>query len=115
MLVARPQLAITPTQARHKIGLGDLALPHQKNPITFFHLPPTPSTNHPTMPEEDRTEEALEALVLITGKLELIIARGPQQSSVCRQLSDIEKKTSSGQSGTGFFDKIRNALSKLWS
>jgi len=31
------------------------------------------------------------------------------------QLSDIEKKTEAGQSGTGLFDKLKGSMSKLWN
>ena len=35
--------------------------------------------------------------------------------SLYTQLDDIEKKTEEGQSGKGFFDKMKDSMANLWS
>jgi hypothetical protein len=44
-----PSPQTDPPQAQHRFGLGNPALPHQKNSIRFFNLLPDFLLEHPTL------------------------------------------------------------------
>ncbi len=67
---------------------------------------------------DDEKAELADLLKAARGELEMAQLLGYGNKAdfkpLYTQLSEIEKKTKAGESGTGFFDKLKGSMSKLW-
>lgn len=123
--------AITPLIDAGEIDSAKIALQTALNTVVVSdHIVPLPLIRSEALLEkaealtekEDRSDaensELADLLQAARGQLEMAQLLGYGDKSdfkpLYTQLSDIEKKTEAGKSGSGFFDKLKGSMSRLW-